>query len=80
MFLFSQLKTWDFVELSQQESYGDIKVTPGVSTLPSHAQERYFLLSAKTFIFMFVFLYTFVFSSLRFCFLLPQEKESDTKK
>ncbi|CAN0079618.1 unnamed protein product [Scytosiphon promiscuus] len=24
-----QLKTWDFVELSQQESYGDIKVTAG---------------------------------------------------
>eukprot|EP00904_Undaria_pinnatifida_P006427 jgi/Undpi1/2914/HiC_scaffold_14.g06291.m1 len=24
-----KLKTWDFVELSQQESYGDIKVTPG---------------------------------------------------
>ena len=34
--LFSQLKTWDFVELSQQESYGDIKVTPGVSTVPTH--------------------------------------------
>lgn len=26
-----QLKTWDFVELSQEESYGDIKVTAGVS-------------------------------------------------
>lgn len=26
-----QLKTWDFVELSQRESYGDINVTAGVS-------------------------------------------------
>lgn len=25
-----QLKTWDFVELSQQEPYGDINVTAGV--------------------------------------------------
>ena len=26
-----QLKTWDFVELSQKEAFGDIRVTAGVS-------------------------------------------------
>eukprot|EP00547_Thalassionema_nitzschioides_P002625 CAMPEP_0194212014 /NCGR_PEP_ID=MMETSP0156-20130528/11520_1 /TAXON_ID=33649 /ORGANISM="Thalassionema nitzschioides, Strain L26-B" /LENGTH=559 /DNA_ID=CAMNT_0038939721 /DNA_START=311 /DNA_END=1990 /DNA_ORIENTATION=- len=25
-----QLKTWDFIELEQEESYGDIKITPGI--------------------------------------------------
>lgn len=25
-----QLKTWDFIELDQEESYGDIKITPGL--------------------------------------------------
>lgn len=25
-----QLKTWDFIELDQEESYGDIKITPGI--------------------------------------------------
>jgi len=25
-----QLKTWDFIELGQEDSYGDIKITPGV--------------------------------------------------
>jgi cohesin complex subunit SCC1 len=25
-----QLKTWDFIELDQNESYGDIKISPGV--------------------------------------------------
>jgi len=25
-----QLKTWDFVELEQEESYGDITLTPGI--------------------------------------------------
>ncbi len=25
-----QLKTWDFIELDQKESYGDIKITPGI--------------------------------------------------
>ena len=24
-----QLKTWDFIELEQESSYGDIKITPG---------------------------------------------------
>jgi len=25
-----QLKTWDFVELNQDKSYGDITITPGI--------------------------------------------------
>ena len=25
-----QLKTWDFIELNQEESYSDIKIAPGV--------------------------------------------------
>jgi len=32
-----QLKTWDFIELGQQESYGDIQITPGLRFNETHA-------------------------------------------